>query len=127
MTEKILTAADILGAEDITIEDVQVPEWSGIVRLKSMTALEVQNFLEKQEVNKIDKFHSAALLVSLCAVGPDGEQIFTSDDLVALRSKSFRAIMRLQKVAMKINGLDEEEDKVKNGSGGEESDDSSTA
>jgi hypothetical protein len=111
--KKFLTAAEILEADDLKVEEVDVPEWGGIVRLRPMSALEA---IEYTEANKAgDKKHAAVRMAAVCVVDEDGNPAFTADQVAQLSKKSLAAFMRIQKVAMRINGLDEKETKeVKN-------------
>jgi hypothetical protein len=108
---KMLTASDILEANDIVVEEVYVSEWGGTVRLQSMSGDEVVEFVEKYGQ---DKNMSAARIVVMCAVDGEGNRLFTDDQIEPLKKKSFSAILKLQKVALRINGMkDDEEESVK--------------
>lgn len=108
---KVLTKAQILGAKDITIKDVEVPEWGGVVRLRSLDGDEaieyVQGFKDKTAEQKEQM---AVRIVTMCAIDDKGERLFEKDDIGPLRKKSFAAIIRLQKVALEINGMSEDEE-----------------
>lgn len=103
---KTLTAAEILAAADIRYEVVDIPEWGGRVRLRTLTGDESVKFTETVEKNK-GKSGGAALIISLAAVDDDGKAIFTEDQVKALQAKSLRPLNVLQKVIMKMNGFDE--------------------
>jgi len=107
--KKLLSAAEILSAEDIVTRDVQVDEWGGTVRLRSLAGDEVVKFVQELSDDPAQKNNSAVQIVLLSAVDESGARLFTVDQLEALRKKSFRAILRLQKVALEINGLSEAE------------------
>ncbi len=102
---KYLTLQEIYDAQDIVIEEVEVPEWGGVVRLRSMTGEEAVDFAAKAKANS----SGVARIVSICAVDEDGNRLFKDEDIEVLKRKSMRALMRLQRVALKINGLSEEE------------------
>lgn len=102
----ILTRTQILDAEDIGFQEVEVPDWGGVVRLRTLTGEEAVKFAE---TTKDKPGESSALLLSLVCVDEDGERIFTPADITALTRKSMRPILLLQKVAMQMNGLAEEE------------------
>ena len=111
--KKFLTAAEILEADDLKIVEVDVPEWGGVVRLRPMSAEEVIAF---NEVNKdASKKHAAVRVTATCLVNEDGTPMFTQAQIDKLSKKSLAAFMKIQRVAMKINGLDDKEIKeVKN-------------
>jgi hypothetical protein len=110
-TPKYLTAADVLAAEDIQVVDVPVPEWGGVVRLRALSGHEAIRFanLVRDDASPAS---SAVRIVALCAVDAEGKSLFTDEQVEALKAKSLKAINRLQTVALKLNGLDEEEGKA---------------
>lgn len=115
---KFLTREQILNAKDIIIEEVDVPEWGGVVRIRSMNGEEAVKYVTEFK-NKTDdeKEAQAVKIVTFCAVDENGERLFnTEEDLAPLRRKSFAAIIRLQGVAMRLAGMkiDKGEVDVKN-------------
>lgn len=109
MERKMLSAEDILGVQDIQFRDVFVPEWNGIVRLRTLTAEEAISYAGDR---KRDDFAVQILLRS--AVSEDGKPLFTDSDLEKLKKKTLRAIIKLQNVALELNGLAEEKQTTKN-------------
>ncbi len=104
---KALTAEDILAAEDIETVDVHVPEWNGTVKLRSLSGEEAARFVESFPPGE-RQTASAVNIVALCAIKEDGTPLFTQKQVEELKKKSLRAIMRLQKETLRINGLSEE-------------------
>lgn len=102
--KRYLSASDILDAKDIETVEVEVPEWNGVVRLRALSGEEALRFIEL--VQK-DKTGAALKIVALCAVDETGAQLFSPEQVEQLKTKSLRAIMRLQNVALRINGLSE--------------------
>lgn len=118
-TKKILNATDILEADDIVITEVDVKEWGGTVRLKSLNAEEMGEFVDLTTGK--NKGDAPIRVLMLSAIGVDGQALFPSGDDVEtrkiisrLKKKSLRAFMRVQKKALEINGLLEEVVDVKN-------------
>lgn len=99
--KKFLTADEILAAEDVKTVEVDVPEWGGTVRLRSLSGEDAVRFVESQG----NQVGSAMNIVGLCAVKDDGTPLFTLEQWELIKKKSLRAIFRLQKVALEINGL----------------------
>jgi len=109
MPQTLLSAAQILAAEDLSHEDHEVPEWGGTVRLQQMSAEESMAFTkELKEVNaaagegqNLGMFlmlvHSARYL--------DGKRIFTVADLPGLKRKSIDVLNRLQRITLKLNKM----------------------
>lgn len=114
MTEtKILSAAEILAADDRPSEIVECPEWGGSVRVATMTGTERDEF-EAEVYAGADSGKSAlerhvrALLVAYCAVDAEGQRLFADRaETEALGRKSFKPIRRIAEVAMRLNALTE--------------------
>lgn len=108
--KKVLSAADILGAEDLQVIEVEVPEWGGVVRLRPMTAEEAIGY--NKTVTAGDKRHGAVILAGMCIVNDEGKPAFSDEQVQQLAKKSLAALMRIQRVALKINGLTKDEEAV---------------
>src|SRR5688572_21354021 len=114
--KKLLSALDILDANDVKTEDVDVPEWGGVVRLRSLSADEMSEFIDKYGKDK-NKGEAVVKALQLSAIGEDGQNLFPINDDVEtrkiisrLRRKSLRAFMRVQSAVLKLNGLSVEEE-----------------
>ncbi len=97
----------ILAALDIKTEDVPVPEWGGIVRVKTLTGTERDAF-ESGLVgtdNKRNLENLRARLLSLAIVDENGSRVFSESDAALLGSKSAAALDRLFDVAQRLNGI----------------------
>ena len=112
--KKFLSAKEVLAVEDVETVDVEVPEWGGTIRLRMLTGEEAVSFAESVK-GKDDKAGAARIVVR-CAVDENNARIFSDEDIDVLKGKSMRALLRVQKVALEINGLsDEAVNKVKEG------------
>jgi hypothetical protein len=102
MERKFLSAEEILGAQDIKVVDVDVPEWDGSIRLRTMTAAEAMR-LSGEDFSNVNS--SVAVLI-LTAVNPEtNKPLFTLKDVDVLKEKSMAAFMRIQKAAAELNGM----------------------
>lgn len=117
----LLNKAQILKAEDLTIETVKVPEWDGEVNVRTMTGTERDKFetsLIDSKGNDITRntTNLRAKLLSLCIVDKDGKRLFNDKEISDLGGKSAKALDRLFAVAQKLNGIGVEdvEDLTKN-------------
>ncbi len=109
---KVLTAEDILAADDIKVEQLEVPEWGGVVYIKAMSA---EAGAGLQDLTGEDRKNSAPKIASLCLCDADGNLLFSERQVVALRKKSMSAFMRIQRAVMRINGIrDEDKGTAKN-------------
>jgi len=107
-TKKYLTAMEILEVKDIEIVEVDVPEWGGIVRLRSLSGEEAAKFYEMFQA---DKTQASLKILALSAVDEGGNCLFSNEQIGDLKKKSLRAILRLQKEALRINGMTEDAEK----------------
>lgn len=109
----LLTKEQIWAADDLTWEDVSVPEWGGDVRVKTLTGAERDQYEAesvKMEGNRRKMTGNLrARLVALTAINEDGTPMFTRADVMKLGQKSAAALERVFEVAAKLNGMTEED------------------
>lgn len=106
----LLDRAAIMAANDLRTEDVEVPEWGGTVRVRSLTGSERDQFEnevierkgKKTDVNMRD---IRAKLVVLACVDGEGRRVFSDDDVRWLTKKSAAALDRVATVAQLLAGL----------------------
>lgn len=105
-----LSAEEILSAEDLEIVAVEVPEWKGVVHLRVLPADEGLALSEKMnELPKEKQSEAIFLLLGACLVQPDGARMFsTEDQLLRLKSRSQKVLLRLQTSAIRLQGWTEE-------------------
>lgn len=109
-----LTRDAILGADDLPIEQVEVPEWNGSVYMRTLTGEQRDEFeqaaMERKARKHLDIRGMKAKLVAMCICDKDGKVLFGGrDDGTKLLKKSGAAIERLSKVAQRLSGLDDKE------------------
>lgn len=109
----MLTRDQILNAQDIKTETVDVPEWGGTVIVKAMDGLERDRF-EMSLRDGAENIRGKMALVTV--VGEDGKPMFTAGDLDTLGKKSGAALGRVYDVASRLAGFtkDEQEKLEKN-------------
>ncbi len=132
----LLDRAKIKAVNDVVVEDVDMPEWGGSVRVRGMSgterdAFEAASLLPargKHGTREVNLRNIRARLVACCAIDEQGDRLFGDDDLTWLGEKSGAALDRLADVAKRLSGLTSKDvdDLVKN-SGSDQSDDSGTA
>lgn len=107
----LLTKSAILKAQDFKTTDVDVPEWGGTVRLRTMSGTERDEFEQLcMQASKNNSFAGMrARLVSLTAVDETGERLFNDKEVEALGNKSSKALQRLFDSAQKLNGITDDE------------------
>lgn len=117
---RLLSAAEILGADDATYELVAVPEWGkdAGVRLRSLSGEERDAFEKgsvkvtgkgKNETREVVLDGIRARLVAASAVDEKGERLFTDAQAAALRKKNGAVLDRLFAVAQRLSGLSKED------------------
>lgn len=121
-----LTRDAILQATDLTFEDVQVPEWGGMVRVRGLTGAERDAFeasvVERQgKQSKLNMTNIRARFVALVVVDGEGKRLFSDADVAALGRKSGVALNRVFEVAQRLSGITETDmsELEKNSAGGQ--------
>ena len=109
LRKKGLTRDDILGAQDLEIIKISVPEWGGDVYVKGMTGTERDAF----EVHWAERGDSVsnirAEIVSQSLCDSDGNRLFTSEDVGALGKKAAVALQQVFEIAKKLSGIFDED------------------
>ena len=108
----LLNKEQIKTVSDLETQDIEVPEWGGVVRLKSLTGAERDRFeasvVQGQGRNTtVNMQNLRAKLVAQSAIGEDGKPLFTEDDVKWLGEKSAKALNRLFNAAQQLSGLSE--------------------
>lgn len=104
----VLTAAEILAAEDLRLEKVSVPEWKGDVYVRNLTgrALDAYQFSLADEKGELDFTDRRAKLLARCLCDDKGKRLFSEAQIEALSGKSADVLVRLFDIAEKHNRLD---------------------
>lgn len=110
----ILSRDDILKADDLETEDVDVPEWGGVVRIRGLTGTQRDAFeASVVKMNGTNKQYNLtnlrARFVALCVVDADGKRLFTDQDVKQLGEKSATALERVWTAARKLSGMSEDD------------------
>lgn len=111
---KYLTRDEILTVSDITIREVDVPEWGGSVFVKGMTGTERDHFemsiirTNGKEAN-LNMENIRAKLAAQTVCDAEGTLLFKPSDIKHLTKKSAAALQRIFKVAQELSGLGDEE------------------
>ncbi len=99
--KKLLTRDEILNADDLGGEVVEVPEWGGAVRIAAMSVASANSIFAKDVADVDPKVR----LLAACLVDEGGAPIFTRKELGELLGKSAAVIKRLWQKAVEINEL----------------------
>jgi hypothetical protein len=101
----LLKREAILATNDVETRDVEVIEWGGAVRVRSMTVAERNEFSVRAV--KENNISVGTWLVSLLAVDEDGNPVFKTEDVAALEKKNAKALDRLVNTILDLNKVDE--------------------
>ena len=109
---KYLSREEILGASDIEVREIEVPEWGGTVLVRELTTTEVENFSIRTsnphgelDISKMPGLR--AEVVSWALVDEDGKQLMHKKDAEALQKRSHRIIDRLFNAILVMSDLRE--------------------
>lgn len=110
----LLTRDQILAADDLKRETLEVPEWGGEVIVRSLTGTERDAFEDsvvKQRGNsrELNLRNARARLVSLSLIDEAGNKLFTDKDVDLLGRKSAAALDRVFAAAQRLSGLTEQD------------------
>lgn len=106
-TRKLATAEDILSKTART-EDVEIPEWNLVVRIRELTPFEAK------KIRKItDNEHGAVKITAMSAIDENGNRLFDDEQAKELYDKvGMAGFIRIQKAALRLNGFSETADSL---------------
>lgn len=106
-----LSRDDILGADDLPLKEIEVPEWGGTVWVRGMTGTERDRFEWRisQTQNKPENIQVRSEFVGRCLVDEDGKRLFTDKDAAKLGEKSGAVLDRLFDEVRAMSGMGEDE------------------
>lgn len=111
---KILSASEILNAQDLPRKYVEVPQWGGGVYVRTLTGAEKDEYDQSLFVPdadgkiKRDPSNFRAKLCSLCMVDENGKRLFSFEEARALGAKSAAALTAIYEAAQELNGMGKE-------------------
>ena len=109
-----ITKEQIFQVDDIVTEDVDVPEWGGMVRVRGMTGHQRDDFetsiVEANKAPVLPGQQSASVgtrarLAARCIVDEDGRRMFSAEDAGILGLKSAAALDRIFDVACRLSRI----------------------
>ena len=100
---KYLNAESILAAEDFMFAEVDVPEWGGKVRVRSLSGS--QRTMIKKAVENKDTDDLEELITVMSVVDDDGKRILQRKQIPQLKEKSTAPISRIAQKVMEISGI----------------------
>ena len=109
-----LTKEQILQADDLEMEVVEVPEWGGSVLVRGLTGTERDAFegsiiILKGKRSSMNMRNVRAKLVARSIVDEFMERLFSDADVEALGKKSASALDRVFSVAQRLSGVSDDD------------------
>ena len=109
-----LTRDEILAIEDLPVEAVEVPEWNGIVYMRTLSGKQRDDFTQlatdRRAAKHFDIRGLKVRLVAMCLCDKNGKLLFAGNgDDAKLNAKAGAAIDRLFKAAQRLSGLSNDE------------------
>jgi hypothetical protein len=111
----LLSRDAILQVDDLVYEDVSVPEWGGMVRVKALAGAERDAFEayiagEQQGKKRVRNLRNIrARMAAMAMVDEKGKAIFRPSDIETLGKKSAAALDRVFDAAMRLAGMRDED------------------
>ena len=106
----LLTREAILASNVLPVEEIDVPEWGGTVRVQGLSALERDRFEAETFAAAGRKDASwlgaRARLVSRTVVDEEGRRLFNKADVDALGRLSATGLSRVWETALRLSGMD---------------------
>ena len=105
----MLTKEQILGADDLVTEHMDIPEWGDDLWVRTMTGTERDaweaGLIGDGDGAKPNMVNVRAKLCVRCICNEAGERVFDDAEAAALGGRSARALDRIFAVAQRLNGL----------------------
>lgn len=110
----ILGREQILSAQDLEKELVEVKEWGGAVYVRALTGIERDAFEasmvdQRGKSRTINLKNLRARLCALTICDEEGNRLFSDADVEELGKKSAAALTRVFEVAQRLSGLSQED------------------
>lgn len=111
METKLLSREDILSVNDIEVQELPVPEWGGMIYVKTLTGeerdkieaavIEINPRSGQPSAARMDKLRSLVAFYGIC--DETGKRLFTEGKDIALLAK--KSASALDRVVAKIESL----------------------
>jgi hypothetical protein len=95
-----LSREDILAANDLAVEVVEVPEWGGSVRVQALDALSGSRLA--RALAGADDELLRMRIVAATVIDDAGELLFSQADVEKLARKSWSAILRVSDAGLRL-------------------------
>lgn len=93
MKRYLTNAEEIISSEDFRYQDVEVPEWGGTIRIRSLSAKQRDTLARKIKAD--GESEASEMMVVMCVVDEAGQRVFDFKDIERLKAKSTVPIARI--------------------------------
>lgn len=106
---------DQIFAVQLRTDEVPIPEWGGSIRIREMTAKEMQEngrFVIRPD-GKVDYSKAVQVPVQMClkmVVDEAGQRLFTDGDIPRLEQMHASAVTKIANAVRKLSGMVDEDD-----------------
>lgn len=105
-----LSRDDILQADDLPTDELEVPEWGGTILIRALNGaqreeIEIRSHKAKASGDALGWKGLKTLVATYVVVGEDGQPLFTSKDLAALAKKSSAVLDRIFEKVLAMNAM----------------------
>lgn len=102
-SKKFLSKQEILAKNDVSFIEMDVPQWGGLIRFRSLTGDEAIDF--GQRLDGLDTKQEAIIdLFTISVVDENGDRVFDASDIRQLRRKSWAVFLKAQAKLLEFNG-----------------------
>jgi len=106
----MLTRDEILNADDLKTEVVDIPEWGGQVTIREMTGTAYEAYESNTHIRVGDKYmpnliDRRARLCAMSIIDDKGELLFSDSDIKKLSGKSGDVLCNVFEACQKINKI----------------------
>ena len=114
----MLNRDTILAYKDYATKDIDIPEWGGQIRIRSLSLKERAELFDRQSDTNLVRVQSEALIVIAAVIDENGNQVFKAEDIDVIIGKSPAVIERLSTEILTLSGLAPAGDLEKNSGSG---------
>jgi hypothetical protein len=108
MSQPLTSASQILDAEDLTHEDITIPEWGDLeARIAQLNAEETQAFTRDMSAQPAGDNNGMYLILIHALRTRQHERVLDMSHIDGLKKKNINVLNRLQQIALRVNGMGE--------------------
>jgi hypothetical protein len=113
MAKRYATSLDILNAQDLKREELEIPEWGDLTviiqELSGKERMDLNTFTKSfgKTITPENQLLVIEKMVQICLVNPDGSKLLTEEQSKELINKSIDVLTRIINIASRLSGMSE--------------------